>query len=289
MGKKLIAFFVLVVAFAILATVGYMASSSLETEELFITIENPGGSGRGSGGFSEQEITIAHVSDLHYPKNRINTDEIISAIQNSGADYTVLTGDVIDGDADDKDVEALIPFFKRLSSICHCFLVIGNHEIGNKYLNNFVLVAKTNGIAVLLNEVVTVEKNGLKIAFIGVKDSALVTNKMQGYDEIPVADCKILLAHRPEKFLSYATAEADVCPDVVFSGHAHGGLIRIGNSALYAPNQGFFPKYTSGLYTYGKTSMIVSRGLGVSGVDYRFFNKYHIPIARISVTDKRQG
>lgn len=284
MGKKLIALVVVVVVFAILAAAGYMASSALETEEITFSTENPGGSGRGSGGFSEQTITVAHISDLHYPQNRIDSKEIFSVIKNSKADYSVLTGDIIDGDADKNDIENMIPFFKRLNSICPSFLVIGNHEIGNKYLDNFVSVAKSYGTTVLLNEVASVRKNGFNLAFIGLKDAASISEKISGYGEIPKADCKILLAHRPEKFDSYVSAGTDVRPDIVFAGHAHGGLIRIGGSALYAPDQGLFPKYTSGKYTNGKTAMIVSRGLGVSGIDYRFFNKYHIPIVRITIT-----
>lgn len=51
--------------------------------------------------------------------------------------------------------------------------------------------------------------------------------------------------------------------DLVLSGHAHGGQWRIPYllNGLFAPNQGFFPKYAGGYYQLGQLDFIVSRGL----------------------------
>lgn len=79
----------------------------------------------------------------------------------------------------------------------------------------------------------------------------------------------VLLAHRPEKFNIYVTNNIDL----VFSGHAHGGQIRLPFvGGLVAPGQGLFPKYTAGTFEDGKTTMNVSRGLGNSTVPFRIFN-----------------
>jgi predicted MPP superfamily phosphohydrolase len=62
--------------------------------------------------------------------------------------------------------------------------------------------------------------------------------------------------------------------DLVLSGHAHGGQFRLPFvGGLFAPNQGFFPEYDSGLYTDGQTQMIVSRGVGNSRFPVRFNNR----------------
>ena len=80
----------------------------------------------------------------------------------------------------------------------------------------------------------------------------------------------ILLSHRPELLDLYAFQKIDL----VFSGHAHGGQIRLPLiGALFAPDQGLFPRYTSGLYTEQSTSLIVSRGLGNSLFPLRLFNR----------------
>ena len=78
----------------------------------------------------------------------------------------------------------------------------------------------------------------------------------------------VVLTHRPERFSIYAQTQADV----ILSGHAHGGQIRFGHRGVYAPQQGFFPKYTEGWYRIGKSSMYVSRGLGNTIAFPRVFN-----------------
>lgn len=88
----------------------------------------------------------------------------------------------------------------------------------------------------------------------------------------------ILLSHRPEYFDLYEEFGADL----VFSGHAHGGQIRLPViGGLAAPGQGFFPKYDDGLYTEGSTSMLVSRGLGNSLFPFRVNNRPEILVAEL--------
>ena len=62
--------------------------------------------------------------------------------------------------------------------------------------------------------------------------------------------------------------------DLVLTGHAHGGQIRIPFiGGIVAPNQGLFPKYTSGLFTENNTNMIISRGIGNSIIPFRINNR----------------
>jgi predicted MPP superfamily phosphohydrolase len=85
----------------------------------------------------------------------------------------------------------------------------------------------------------------------------------------------VLLSHRPELFSRYAARNFDL----VLAGHAHGGLWRIPwiLNGVVAPNQGFFPKYTSGWYHEGATTMIVSRGLArESTLIPRFCNRVEL-------------
>lgn len=88
----------------------------------------------------------------------------------------------------------------------------------------------------------------------------------------------LLLSHRPELFETYK----DSGIDLVLTGHAHGGQFRLPFiGGLIAPNQGFFPKYDSGLYTDGRTNMVVSRGLGNSIIPLRFNNRPEIVIVEL--------
>ena len=74
-------------------------------------------------------------------------------------------------------------------------------------------------------------------------------------------------------------------PAAVFSGHAHGGQLKIFGIGLYAPGYGFFPKYYDGLYKDKKTGkvLVVSRGLGNSIFPFRLYNRYHLPLVTLTV------
>ena len=91
-------------------------------------------------------------------------------------------------------------------------------------------------------------------------------------------DFQILLSHRPELLSLYSEYEFDV----VFSGHAHGGQFRLPFvGGLMAPDQGLFPKYTSGTYKLDNTTMIVNRGLGNSIIPIRIFNRPEIVVVTL--------
>ncbi|MDE7439761.1 MAG: hypothetical protein K2N23_04565 [Clostridia bacterium] len=67
-------------------------------------------------------------------------------------------------------------------------------------------------------------------------------------------------------------------------GHAHGGQWRIPFTriGLFAPGQGKFPKYTSGVHEKGNGAMVISRGLGNSEFPLRLFNRPEIVIIEIN-------
>jgi predicted MPP superfamily phosphohydrolase len=78
------------------------------------------------------------------------------------------------------------------------------------------------------------------------------------------------LCHHPEYRDKYLK---DRSIDLILSGHAHGGQIRLLGRGLYAPGQGIFPKYTSGIHA----NMIISRGLSnTAGFIPRLFNPREI-------------
>ena len=73
----------------------------------------------------------------------------------------------------------------------------------------------------------------------------------------------ILLVHTPFFFDGYSKWGADL----VLAGHVHGGIIRLPiKGGLLSPNREFFPKYDLGEYNMGKSTMILSKGLGGSKV-----------------------
>ena len=78
------------------------------------------------------------------------------------------------------------------------------------------------------------------------------------------------------------TEYADEQLDLVLSGHAHGGQVRLPFiGGLVAPNQGVFPTYTAGLYEEQNTSMVVSRGLG-SIIPQKNFNRPELVVVQLN-------
>ena len=70
--------------------------------------------------------------------------------------------------------------------------------------------------------------------------------------------------------------------NLVLSGHAHGGQFRIPLvGGIIAPGQGFFPKYDAGEYKKGRTTMIVSRGIGNSIIPVRINNHPELIVTNI--------
>ena len=106
-------------------------------------------------------------------------------------------------------------------------------------------------------------------------DSGKDVGKLSDY-----AGYRIILSHRPEHFKKYVAAGYDL----VLSGHAHGGQFRLPViGGLYAPGQGILPEYDSGVYTDGRTDMVVSRGIGNSGFPIRFNNNPEVILLTIRV------
>ena len=88
----------------------------------------------------------------------------------------------------------------------------------------------------------------------------------------------VLLSHRPELFDVYV----DTGIDLVFSGHAHGGQFRLPFiGGLFAPNQGFIPKYDAGRFDKENTTMIVSRGVGNSIIPLRINNPPELVVVEL--------
>lgn len=221
-------------------------------------------------------LKIAHLSDVHLPKNASSINGLVSTVQNQHPDLILITGDIIDSSADISNC-GLSQLAKELSKVSPTFAVTGNHEYWNGNVPLWKKILEENNVLILENKSIEINIKGTKLTLIGIEDEqplSIMPHKNKTYPN-PV----ILLAHRPERWQTY-TSFNNLKPDLVLTGHAHGGQFRIPFlGGLISPNQGFFPKFTSGLYSLNNTSkMIVSRGLGNSIIPFRFNNRPHLPI-----------
>lgn len=233
-------------------------------------------------------LKIAHISDVHLPKNASSIDNIVSKVKKEKPDIIVMTGDIIDASAD-LTTCGLDRFCKGLSEIAPSYAVTGNHEYNNGNVEEWSRILKANNVEVVDNKIKMYTKNNETILIAGLSDDNEFNFNKLNFNEFndnkKIKDFPmILLAHRPELFYSYSSSSNIKSPDIVFSGHAHGGQFRIPiiNQGIVAPNQGFFPKYTSGIYSNNDVNMVVSRGLGRSIIPVRINNRPNIPIIQLA-------
>lgn len=218
---------------------------------------------------------IVHISDLHSKSFSKKQKRLIGKVKKQNPDIIVLTGDMVE--RRQYDETPVLDLCNELVKIAPTYYVTGNHEIMSGKFNSLEKKLKSIGVIVLRNEVKDLKVGKSKISIIGFdyphsnKDEIKeVTDNLMALDNLTQRNnFRILLSHRPDLIGLYSAFHFDL----VFSGHAHGGQVRLPFvGGLIAPHQGFFPKYTSGLYKNKDTSMIVSRGLGNSLFPFRIFN-----------------
>ena len=223
---------------------------------------------------------IAHISDLHNAEFGQDNEYLINEIKEISPDIIVMTGDMVDSSRTNIDIA--VSFAEKASEIAPCYYVTGNHE-GRLNCKDIKEKFRLSGVTVLENEAIVSERNGESITLIGMDDISVYSNADSSFYGLftksallkltDTDNYTVLLSHRPEFAEEYSACGVDL----VFSGHAHGGQFRLPFiGGLYAPGQGFFPKYDGGAYNIGDTVMIVSRGLGNSRIPFRINNRPQI-------------
>lgn len=232
---------------------------------------------------------IAHISDFHNTNSKRIKSNIKRLLELNKPDIIVITGDLVDARRTNFDTAK--NFLKSLKHIAPIYYVLGNHESRIESIHKLVVSLKDIGINVLRNEVAKLSKQNTTVEIVGLDDPGLydIPNDKsvsqavsEQLDKLSNSNnnnnFKILLSHRPELLKVYSNYKFDL----VFTGHAHGGQIRIPMvGGVIAPGQGILPKYTKGVYNEYNTQMIVSRGIGNSKFPFRVNNRPEIIFVRL--------
>ncbi len=218
---------------------------------------------------------IVQISDLHNKEFGKGQIRILNIIKDIDPDLIVITGDIID--SNHFDIDVALAFAEGAAEIAQVYYVTGNHEymIDNTSRKSLMQRLEQCGVIILNNEAVEImNENGDDFYLIGLDDNFLSDNTlMKLCSDLDSKKLRIVLAHEPQYLTNYARTKVDL----VLTGHAHGGQVRLPFiGGLIAPDQGLFPKYTSGTYIENDTTMIVSRGLGNSLIPVRIFNRPEI-------------
>jgi len=228
---------------------------------------------------------ILHLSDLHsdYP-NAANID-IWRHINQLEFDIAAITGDIILGrrqfyTGPITELDGHRAQFSALAARVPVFFVEGNHES-----HNFPQVAtlmEDIGINFLRNHNYHLETGGGIIEIIGTAD--LSTLRFTDFSEFnalfdtPSDNFQLVLTHQPQLFDHFN----DSGVNLTLAGHTHGGQIRLPFfPTIYAPNQGFWPRYGAGFYSHNDAVLYVSRGIGTTYFPVRFWNRPEIAVIEL--------
>lgn len=206
-------------------------------------------------------IRAVVLTDLHSQLHGENQEALLATIDAQNPDLILMAGDIAD---DRRSHEGTLLLLEGIARKYPCFYVSGNHEFWSGEVDEIKAFFRQSGVQVLEGDKVTVEVSDQTVTICGVDDpeigEAVFEEQLEAaLAEVDTSKFTILLSHRPER-LEQISAYAS---DLVISGHAHGGQVRIPflDIGLYSPNQGVFPRYTNGMYALGDSKMLVSRGL----------------------------
>ncbi|WP_426490402.1 metallophosphoesterase [Hymenobacter sp. 102] len=228
-------------------------------------------------GFKLLQISDLHTGSFH---SKEPLQRAVQLINEQQADQIFMTGDLVNNYA--TEVEEHIDTLAGIQSKLPIYSILGNHDYGD-YVPEFkedrslwtanLARLKQNhakiGWELLLDEARTVERNGEKIAILGVQNWG--ARGFTQYGNLakahaaadPTAPFKILLSHDPSHWDGQVHQYEDI--DLTLSGHTHGMQFGVNLSFMkWSPVQ-YAYKQWAGLYQRGKQYLYVNAGLGFIG------------------------
>ncbi|MBR3927365.1 MAG: metallophosphoesterase family protein [Clostridia bacterium] len=210
------------------------------------------------------------VSDIHIRKNTWPVAEhVISAIKTLNAELVLLGGDYAEYD------EGLTRFFEALSHVkpkYGIYAVEGNNDYPRFHEDHERVKREIekSGARLLRDECAFIQTDKGAIEILGARCAYFEETHPEGLFSEKDGVFRILIAHEPLKStLKAVNGKADL----MLSGHTHGGQVNVLGFTCYELLQYEGScRYThlAGLKKVGKTSVLVSRGIGTSKFAVRF-------------------
>lgn len=236
----------------------------------------------------KKPMRVALVTDLHSCKYGAGQKTLIDAVDREKPDMILLGGDIFDDEIPDDNTKI---FLSAIAKKYPCYYVTGNHEYWSMRVNEMLDWLRAHDIEDIGGKTIQTNINGNEICLSGLNDpdEARYTGHGDGMkaelgramNERDDTAFTMLLTHRP----SFVNLYKDAGFDLVLAGHAHGGQWRIPGilNGVFAPDEGFFPKYAGGFYHFDNGGeMIVSRGLARESTRVpRIFNRPELVIVNL--------
>ena len=240
-------------------------------------------------------VRFVYVADLHENVFGKGNQQFYDQVKEMDPDFILIGGDILNWTSEND--EYAVEVISKLAGLSDVYFSIGNHEI--EYLhfrreiefsgldrndsslslvktdeNGFIRRIERAGATVLQKNWSDIEINNTKLRIGGAyegmfslkpdnpKDTMLqgmyaFLTEFQDTDSL-----KLYMTHRPCSFLSgNGSALWDI--DVVMCGHEHAGQVILPVlGGLFSRERGIFPKYTHGVFDFGRTTLIVTSGIG---------------------------
>ncbi len=221
------------------------------------------------------QLRIVYASDIH--KGGIFGDKrvasLVSHINACNADIVLFGGDYA------VDIDGAIEFFQtmpRIHSRYGIYAVLGNHDrtVPESKLTTLRSAMQTAGVTPLINTVSQVRIGMSSITIVGIDDADNGHPDLKGMaGQVRTGDYVIFLSHNP-KVIPDALKLRDMNGreswfDLGLFGHTHGGQVAFLGPLL--KDDGVPDEYTQGWLRHNRTDMLVSRGVGTSGLPVRLF------------------
>ena len=212
-------------------------------------------------------IRVVELADLHNATYGKDNEKLVAKVRALKPDLIFYAGDMMN--YKNSDYSVLFTLSDKLSEVAPIYACLGNNEL-DQYLfedKSFVKKLSSHKVNVLSNEATDVTVGNTTVQLVAVTEGADQydnpnTNAKKFVESLePTNNCRICLTHYPELFLN-KLLEKNI--DIAFTGHAHGGHIRLPKiGGLYSNGEGLLPKLTAGVEEAADgTQVVISRGLG---------------------------
>ena len=233
------------------------------------------------------KLKVAQISDLHKRHFGRKNSWLIETTAKEDPDLILLTGDIIS--RYETHFGLLDTTLRELNKIAPVYMIYGNHEqsLPPEFHDELKHIITGSGTYLLRNEKSKITINEEEIYVCGLEPKYTTYKKSGGYkdlDKVSPEDVKelmgqlpdgktLLMAHNP----LFAESYANWGVKYTFSGHIHGGSVRLFGVPLLSPERKFFPKYSKGVFDVNGMKLCVSAGLG----RFRLFDPAEIVIYNI--------
>jgi uncharacterized protein len=216
---------------------------------------------------------IVQISDIHIDEytEPYFVDRIVKRINALSADLILITGDFVTLGA--------FTFVAANHAIHRCaeilatlacplrYAILGNHDVAVS-APLVIGALQKNGIPVLVNQYVPIERNGSRLWLAGVEDPGTSHPNLDLTIPARPDGPVILMAHEPDYVDDVLRHPRAPLVDLMLAGHSHGGQIRLPffGPLVLPPMAKLYPE---GHYHFKQLQLYVNRGLGTVGLPFR--------------------